>query len=129
VGSFGLAGKRNGVVSNRSEEQRAKSEEQGTKLIANCQLQRRVVSTAEELVQSGVLTPQARTAHQPTHDSKAQKSPIRIKIAATRRDSDTRHAPASKKATAMPPRAARPLLSMFCLIVEGSQHDVVKENQ
>jgi len=46
VGSFGLAGKRNGVVSNRSEEQRAKSEEQGTKLIANCQLQRRVVSTA-----------------------------------------------------------------------------------
>ena len=68
-------------------------------------------------------------AHQPTHDSKAQKSPIRIKIAASRRDSDIRHVPASKKATAMPPRAARPLLSMFCLIVEGSQHEVVKENQ
>jgi len=87
------------------------------------------LSPRQELVQSGVLTPQARTAHQPTHDSKAQKSPIRIKIAASRRDSDTRHAPASKNATAMPPRAARPLLSMFCLIVEGSQHEVVKENQ
>jgi type I restriction-modification system DNA methylase subunit len=82
-----------------------------------------------ELVQSGVLTPQARTAHQPTHDSKAQKSPIRIKIAASRRDSDIRRAPASKNATAMPPRAARPLLSMFCLIVEGSQHEIVKEKQ
>ena len=74
----------------------------------------------------GVLTPQARTAHQPTHDSKPQKSPIRIKIAASRRDSEIRHAPASKNATAMPPRAARPLLSMFCLIVEGSQHEVVE---
>src|SRR5437868_15308534 len=67
-------------------------------------------------VYNGVLTPQARTAHQPIQASKAQNSPIRTKIAASTDASEIRQAPARRKMTAMPPRATRPLLSMFGFI-------------
>src|SRR5437016_8624240 len=67
-------------------------------------------------VYNGVLTPQARTAHQPIQASKAQNSPIRIKIAASTGVSEIRQAPTRRKMPAIPPRATRPLLSMFGFI-------------
>jgi hypothetical protein len=67
-------------------------------------------------IYNGVLTPQARTAHQPIHASKAQNSPIEIKIAASTDASGIRQAPARTKTTAILPRATRPLLSMFGFI-------------
>src|SRR5437762_3588485 len=65
---------------------------------------------------NGVLTPQARTAHQPIQASKAQNSPIKIKIVASTDTSGIRQAPARRKMTAILPRATRPLLSMFGFI-------------
>src|SRR5207248_11108122 len=65
---------------------------------------------------NGVLTPQARTAHQPIQASKAQNSPIRTKIAASTDASEIRQAPARRKMTAIPPRTTRPLVSMFGFI-------------
>jgi len=70
---------------------------------------------------SGVLTPQARIAHQPIHASKAQNNPIRIKIVARKAVSGMRQPPAKRKMTAMPPRAARPLLSIFCFIMGATR--------
>src|SRR5207302_8281294 len=69
-----------------------------------------------EEVYHGVLTPQARTAHQPIQASKAQKSPIEIKIPARTDASGIRQAPASRNTIAIPPRATRPLLSMLGFI-------------
>jgi hypothetical protein len=66
----------------------------------------------------GVLTPQARTAHQPIHASKAQNSPIKAKIAANTGASGISQAPARRKTAAIPPRATRPLLSMLGFIAE-----------
>jgi hypothetical protein len=60
--------------------------------------------------------PQARIAHQPRHASKALNSPIRIKIAASNPACGIRQPPARRKTAAIPPRAARPLLSMFGFI-------------
>src|SRR5205823_12617410 len=67
-------------------------------------------------IYNGVLTPQARTAHQPIQASKAQNSPIKMKIAANTGASGIRQAPKRRKTTAIPPRAIRPLLSMFGFI-------------
>jgi hypothetical protein len=64
-------------------------------------------------IYNGVLTPQARMAHQPIQDSKAQNSPINTKIAARTAAFGMRQAPARRKTTAVPPRAARPFLSIF----------------
>src|SRR6266496_228219 len=86
--------------------------------ILSCELDTEVPPSAEgkTRVYNGVLTPQARTAHQPIQASKAQNSPISIKIAASTDTSGIRQAPARTKTTAILPRATRPLLSMFGFI-------------
>ena len=62
------------------------------------------------------MKPQARIAHQPRHASKALNSPIRIKIVASTLACGIKQAPVRRKTAAIPPRAARPLLSMFGFI-------------
>lgn len=80
---------------------------------------RAVLSAAPREFYKGVLTPQARTAHQPIHDSKAQNNPIKAKIPAKTGASGIKQAPKRRNTTAIPPRATRPLLSIFGFIPEN----------
>jgi len=60
---------------------------------------------------------------------KAQHNPMRIKIAASNRVCGMRQPLASKKTMAIPPRATRPLLSMFGFILKSDADFIPRQTR